>query len=348
MARIIGRGYSYNDVLIIPKYNKVRSRRDVQLKTKVTRNHYIDIPFIASNMDTVCESKMAITLGKLGGLGIIHRFMPIEEEAKEVRKVKEQGLLTAAAVGIKDTGPRAEALVKAGVDILLIDLAHGHSKYAGKTLDYLKQLFPQIDIMVGNISTKDAAEYYLSKGADAIKVGVGPGTMCKTRIMTGAGIPQLTAIMDVYEAVKNEIPICADGGIKVPGDVTKALGAGASTIMSGTIFAGTEESPGEIIEKEGKKYKLYRGSASFDASMKKAELDGEKEKGVISVEGEETFILYKGPIKEYLEPFLGGLRSGMTYMGTDNMKKLIGKADFIEISSAGFEESTANGVSKKT
>ena len=211
MARIIGRGYSYNDVLIVPKYNKVRSRTDVNLKTKVTRNYEINIPFLAANMDTVCESEMAITLGKLGGLGIIHQFMTPEQQAEEVRKVKKEGLIAAAAIGVKDVEKRAKELAEAGVNILVIDLSHGHSKYAGKALDYLKENYPKIDVMAGNIATKDAAEYFLSKGADGIKVGIGPGTMCTTRIMTGAGVPQLTAVMDVYEAVKGEIPVCADG-----------------------------------------------------------------------------------------------------------------------------------------
>lgn len=347
MARIIGKSYSYNDVLIVPKYNKVISRKDVQLKTKITRNHEIQIPFVVANMDTTCESKMAIEIGKLGGLGVIHQFMTIDQETEEVRKVKQEGLLTAAAIGVKDVEQRAKALVDAGVDIIVIDLAHGHSKYAGKTLDYLKQTYPQIDIIAGNVATKDAAEYFLSKGADAIKIGVGPGSMCTTRIMTGAGVAQLTAIMDVYETTKGEIPIIADGGIKFPGDVVKALGAGANAIMSGSIFAGTLESPGELIEKNNKQYKLYRGSASFDASVKKAELQGEKDKKVLSVEGEQTLIPYKGPIKPILEKYIGGLRSGMTYLGASEMKKIIGKADFTEISLAGFQESIANGILKE-
>ena len=170
--------------------------------------------------------------------------------------------------------------------------------------------------------------------------------MCTTRIMTGAGVPQLTAIMDVYEAVKGEIPICADGGIKKPGEITKALGAGASTVMLGYLLAGTEESPGEVIEKENTKFKLYRGSASFEASVKKARLHGEEDKKIISVEGEQTLVPYKGTIRVIVDSFLGGLASGMTYMGADNMNKLIGKADFVEISNAGFEESKANGVNK--
>jgi IMP dehydrogenase len=244
MARIIGKGYSFDDVLIIPKYNKVLSRRNVNLKTRVTRNYEIDIPLLAANMDTICEKEMAIAIGKLGGLGVIHRFMTKEEQAEQVREVKRQGLLCAAAIGVKDVEERTRELVKSGLDIIVIDIAHGHSKYAGKTLDYLKEKFPKIDVMAGNVATKDAAEYFLSKGADAIKIGIGPGSLCTTRLMTGAGIPQLTAIMDVYEATKGEIPICADGGIKKPADVVKALGAGADNVMSGYIFAGTDETPG--------------------------------------------------------------------------------------------------------
>jgi len=346
MARIIGKGYSYNDVLIIPKYNKVRSRSEVIFKTKVTKNYEIGIPFIAANMDTICESKMAIAIGKLGGLGIIHQFMTIEEQANQIREIRQCGLIAAAAIGIKDVEKRVEALVNAGVNILTMDLAHGHSKYAGKTLDYIKENYPHIDVMVGNIATKDAAEYFLSKKADAIKVGVGPGSMCTTRIMAGAGVPQLTAIMDVYEATKGEIPICADGGIKMPGDIVKAIGAGANTVMIGFLFAGTEETPGEIIEKNGKKFKKYRGSASYDVSLKKAELHGEFGKKIISIEGEEALVPYKGGVKEIIDKYLGSLASGMTYIGAKEMKDIIGKADFIEMSHAGLQESIANGVSE--
>ena len=343
MARIIGKGYSFDDVLIIPKYNKVLSRRDVNLETFVTKNHKIKIPILAANMDTVCESEMAIALGKLGGLGVIHRFLPIEKQAEQVKRVKEQNILAAAAIGVKDFQERAKALVEAGVDIIVIDIAHGHSKYAGKTLDFLKENYPKIDVMAGNIATKDAAEYFLSKGADAVKVGIGPASLCTTRLMAGAGVPQLTAISDVYEATKGEIPICGDGGIKKPADVVKAIGAGANTVMCGFIFAGTDETPGKIIEKKGKKFKLYRGSASYKASLKKIELDKEKNKRIISVEGEETLAKYKGPIEPIIRKFLGGLASGMTYIGAKEIKNIVGKADFIEISHAGLEESKASG-----
>jgi len=344
MARIIGKGFSFDDVLIVPKYNKILSRREVNFRTKVTKNYEISIPLIAANMDTICEAEMAIALGKLGGLGVIHRFMTIEEQTRQVAEVKKHGLITAAAIGVKDAKERAEALVKAGLEILVIDIAHGHSKYAGKTLDYLKVTYPSIDIMAGNIATKDAAEYFLSKGADAVKVGIGPGSLCTTRIMTGAGVPQVTAIMDVYEATKGEIPICADGGIKNPADIVKALGAGANTVMCGYIFAGTAETPGEIIEKDRKKFKLYRGSASYDVALKKAEIDGEKDKKIINVEGEKTLIPYKGSIVPIIEEYLGALASGMTYLGAREMKNLIGKADFIEITNQGIKESGAHGI----
>ncbi|MEK6875395.1 MAG: guanosine monophosphate reductase [Nanoarchaeota archaeon] len=344
MARVIGRGYSYNDVLIVPKYNKIDSRKDVEFKTRATRNFSIDIPLVTSNMDTICESEMAIALGKLGGLGVIHRFMEIGQQAEEVRKVKEQNLLCAAAIGIKDYEKWAEALSNAGVDILVLDVAHGHSKRVGKTLDWIKERFSEIDVMVGNIATKDAAQYFISKGADAIKVGVGPGSMCTTRVMTGAGIPQITAIMDAYEISQGRVPICADGGIREPGDVVKAIGAGADTIVASYIISGTDETPGEIVEKAGRKFKLYRGMASYDATLKKLELDGEKHKEIISVEGEKTYVEYKGPIEPIIKKFLGGLASGMTYVGAKNIEELRGKADFIEISPAGLQESIAHGL----
>ena len=345
MARIISEGLSYDDVLITPKYNKIRSRTEVSLKTKVTRNYWLDMPLIAANMDTICESGMAIAFGRLGGLGVIHRFLTFEKQAEEVRKVREAGLICAAAIGIKDYEERVKRLKDAGVNILVLDIAHGHSKFAGKTLDWIKQNFPEIDVMVGNIATKDAAHYFLSKGADAIKVGIGPGSLCTTRIMTGVGIPQITAIMDAYEETQNRIPLCADGGIKEPGDVAKAIGAGANTVMIGGIIAGTDETPGVVFEDSlGKRIKEYRGMASYDATVKRLELDGRKHDEVISVEGEKTMVFAKGSVEPIIKRYLGGLTSGMTYVGAKFIDEFCGKADFIKISSAGFRESIAHGV----
>lgn len=346
MARIIAKGYSFDDVLIVPKYIKIVSRRDVRFQTRVTKNYQIDIPVLAANMDTVCESAMAIALGRLGGLGVIHRFLSIEDQVAEVSKVKAENLITAAAVGVKDYEERVKALSAVGLNIIVLDVAHGHSKRAGKTLDFIKENYPQIDVMVGNVATKDAAEYFISKKADAIKVGIGPGSMCTTRIMSGAGVPQITAIMDVYEATQGRIPVCGDGGLKNPGDITKAIGAGADTVMIGSMFAGADETPGEIIERDGVKVKEYRGMASFMATVKKLKLDGQKVEEDVHVEGEMTMVLAKGPVAKIITKLLGGLASGMTYMGAANIEAIRGKADFIEITSAGYGESIAHGVKK--
>ncbi len=342
MARIISKGYSFNDVLISPKYNKIVSRRDVKFETQVTKNYKLDIPIIAANMDTICESEMAIALGRLGGLGVLHRFLSIEDQVNEVKKIKTEKLIAAAAIGVKDFEERTKALSEAGINIIVLDVAHGHSKRTGKTLDWIKNNYPEIDVIVGNIATKDAAEYFISKKADGIKVGIGPGSACTTRIMTGAGVPQITAIMDVYEATQGRVPVIADGGIKCPGDIVKAIGAGADTVMSGSIFAGCDETPGEILEKDGKKVKEYRGMASYLATVKKLKLDGQKIDEDVHVEGEATTIDCRGSITHVIHKYLGGLASGMTYVGADTIEKLRGKADFIEISSAGYTESVAH------
>ncbi|MEM4605882.1 MAG: IMP dehydrogenase [Candidatus Pacearchaeota archaeon] len=343
MTRIIKKGYSFDDVLLYPRYSSISSRKDVCFKTKVTKNFYLNIPFLAANMDTICEKEMAIALGKIGGLGVIHRFMPIEEQAKQVREVKKENLICAAAIGVKDYKERTKFLVEAGVDILVLDIAHAHSFKAGECLLWLKENF-SVDVMVGNIATREAAKFFLDKGVDSLKIGIGPGSMCTTRIMTGAGVPQITAIMDVFEEVKGEIPICADGGIKNPGDVVKAIGAGADCVMVGKIIAGCLETPGRIIGYEGKKFKEYRGMASFEATLKKLKMEGKKESEIISIEGEKTLVDYKGPVENIIKKFLGGLASGMSYLGAKNIEDFKGNVDFIEISSAGFRESLPHGV----
>jgi len=229
---------------------------------------------------------------------------------------------------------------------LVLDVAHGHAKRTDTVLDFLKAKFPKIDVMVGNIATKDAAEHFINKGADGLKVGIGPGSMCITRIMAGAGAPQITAIMDAYEASQGRVPVCADGGLKYPGDLTKAIGAGADTIMSGSLFAGTLETPGNIIEMDGKKFKEYRGMASYKATVKKMALDGQKVDEVVHVEGEMTLMPYTGEVGLVIKKLLGGLASGMTYVGAQNIEALKGKADFIEISAAGMKESVAHGLTE--
>ncbi|MEH0155291.1 IMP dehydrogenase [Limibacter armeniacum] len=338
----IRKAYSFDDVLIVPKYNTIRSRRDVNFQTKVTKNHSIGIPILIANMDTVCESKMAIAVGKLGGLGVIHRFLTIEEQASEIRAVKDEGLISAAALGVKDYEERLEALVEAGLDIVVLDIAHGHSIMAKETLDYVKKHFPKVDVLVGNIASRDAAQEFADWGADGLKVGVGPGSMCTTRIMTGCGVPQLTAIDDAFQGAGG-LPICADGGIKQPGDIVKAIGAGADNVMVGSIVSGTDEAPGELIVANGKKFKTYRGMASFDAAVSKMKKDKQQVTEVISVEGEKTLVEYKGPVEPILKRYLGGLASGMTYNGATTIAELKANVEFVEMSTLGLKESIAHG-----
>ncbi|BDD07970.1 guanosine monophosphate reductase [Fulvitalea axinellae] len=340
----IRKAYSFDDVLIVPKYNTIKSRQDVDFTTNVTKNHTLDTPILIANMDTVCESPMAIAVGKLGGLGVIHRFLTVEEQVAEVKKVKAEGLLCAAALGVKDYEERLEALAKCGVDIIVLDIAHGHSIMTKEALMFSKSEYPHIDVMAGNVASHDAAHDLARWGADAIKVGVGPGSMCTTRIMTGCGMPQLTAIDEVYGAVGGRVPICADGGIKHSGDIVKAIGAGADNVMIGSLVSGTDETPGDVIRIKNRPYKLYRGMASFDAAVQKLKKDNQKHTEVISVEGEKVHTPYKGPVERIIKRLLGGLASGMTYNGSRTVSELKANVEFVEMTASGLYESRAHGL----
>jgi IMP dehydrogenase len=338
MAKIINKGYSYDDVLIVPKYSELASRRDVKFETRISKNFKIDTPIIAANLDTICESKMAITLGRLGGLGVIHRLLSIEHQAEEVQKVKAQKLIAAAAIGVKDLEERAKALVSAGADILVLDVAHAHSKRGGQALYHLKNTYPKVDVIVGNIATAEAAQFFLNLNVDGLKVGIGPSVTHTSWSMTGVGVPQISAIMDVMKATRGSVPICADGGIKCPGDLVKAIGAGADTVMIGSLFAGTDETPGEvIIEKDGD-FKEYRRLSSYLALIKKTMLDGQKVCEDIHAEGEVTMIPCRGPVMKVVAKLLGGLASGMSLVGARDIDALRGKAEFREIVGNDFED----------
>ena len=321
MAKIMGKGFSYDDVLILPKYNKILSRKDVDLKTKVSRNIRLAIPLIAANMDTICEAEMAIAIGKLGGLGIIHRYLSIDSQVKEIKKIKSENLIAAAAIGIKDYLERVPKLIESGLELLVLDIAHGHSKYAGKTLDWIKKNYPQVDVMVGNIATKDAAHYFFSKGADAIKVGVGPGAACRTREVTGFGVPQLSAIMDVARNKEYfpDVKIIADGGIKNSGDIVKALAAGADTVMIGSLLAGCDEAPnpGEYYGNASEYVNNHRAPEGFYGTVKKT-----------------------GPVEDVIKELAWGIRSGVSYGGATNLKELRENAEFILCTAAGQIESS--------
>ncbi len=473
-------GLSYDDVLLIPKKSGVTSRKEVSTETFLTKKIKLKMPLLSANMDTVTEANMAIALAELGGIGIIHRFLSIYDQAHEVLKVKryrnaviknpyaikynskasdalkfmkEKGvksllvisddnkitgiltsrdlklikndyempiseimtpreklvvaspnisideadslmvmnrieklplinhdwtiaglitrkdiekrishpnssldskgrLLVGAAIGVKeDALQRARALIEAGADILVIDIAHGHSELAINTLKKVKSQFPDIPIIAGNVCTSEGTRDLIEAGADAIKAGVGPGSICMTRIVTGAGYPQLSAIINcAREADKYEIPIIADGGIKSSGDITKAIAAGASTVMIGRLFSGADQSPGVTIVKNGKKYKVIRGMASFGAKFGREERENINNSGKSNnifdfiPEGVEAMVPYTGSVSEIINQLIGGLKSGMSYCGAESIDELRSKAEFIQITSAGLRESYAHDV----
>jgi IMP dehydrogenase len=332
-------GLTFDDVLIIPRKSEVKSRRDPSLKSQITKTKYLETPIVSANMDTVTESPMAIAMHKMGGLGILHRFMNIEQQVDEVVKVREAGAqIISASIGVNaDYKERAEALVKAGVNLMTIDIAHGHSVLMMDTLKWLKDKFSGLEVIAGNLATPDAAVDLIEAGADCIKVGIGPGSMCTTRIITGAGVPQLTAVALCAEAAESYgVPVIADGGIRTSGDMVKAFAAGAQIIMLGSMLSGTIETPGDIVNGR----KQYRGMAS-----KKAQVSwrGDMPQGM-APEGESTFVNVKGHVADVIHELCGGIRSGMSYVNAVSIEEVKQKALFMEMSANGISESRAHGV----
>ena len=469
-------GLTFDDVLLVPKYSDITTRSQTDLTTKLSRNITINIPFVSANMDTVTESSMAVAMARAGGIGIIHRFLTIQEQANEVLKVKRsgsimienpysisadksvqdaldyvdekevsgllvvdsnsklvgiiterdllfanpnnsiqdimtkdvvtakpgvsldeakeflhkhrieklpiiddsgaiKGLITSkditnnadypnaskdkkgrplvgAAVGVKgDFLERSESLLEAGADVLVVDIAHGHSENALNTVRNIKKAFPDCELIAGNIATAQGAEDLIKAGVDAVKVGVGSGSICITRVITGSGVPQLTAVLDCAKiATDHEIPIISDGGTRTSGDATKALAAGASSVMVGSMLGGTDESPGTVLTKNGKRFKVYRGMASLAASIGRKS----KESGSISLdddlndyvaEGVEAMVPYKGTVTDILKQLTGGVRSGLSYCGAHTIPQMQENAEFIKMSRAGFAESQPHDVS---
>jgi len=473
--KIISEGLTYDDVLLIPNYSEVLPR-EVSIKTKFSRNIWLNLPIVSAAMDTVTESAMAIAIAREGGIGVLHKNMTIQAQAQEVRKVKRSesgmiidpitlllsstvgdaknamkeysiggipivdedktlkgivtnrdlrfekddskllslvmtsenlitakqgttleiaevilqknkieklpvvneqnklvGLITfrditklsqnpnankdrfgrlrvAAAVGVtSDCLQRTEALVNAGVDAIIIDTAHGHTKGVIEVLKSIKNKFTEIDVIVGNIATPEAAKYLIENGADAIKIGIGPGSICTTRVVAGVGFPQFSAILEISQAIRNSgIPIIADGGIRYTGDIPKAIAAGASSVMLGSLLAGTKESPGETIIFEGRKYKSYRGMGSVEA-MKKGSKDRyfqdmEDDIKKLVPEGIVGRVPYKGELSESMQQFIGGLRAGMGYCGAKDIETLQKTGRFVKITSSGIHESHPHNV----
>jgi IMP dehydrogenase len=472
-SKFIGEGLTYDDVLLVPDYSEVLPR-EVDIRTKFSRNITINTPIVSAAMDTVTEYELAIAIAREGGIGVIHKNMTIEQQAAQIRRVKRSesgmvqdpvtlhesalisdalklmkdnkiggipivdksgllvgiitnrdlrfeknlkrpvkevmtseniittkvtdlkkaeqilqhnkieklpvvdknnkliGLITyrdiskikerpnaskddlgrlrvAGALGVThDTLERAHALVNAGVDALIIDTAHGHSKGVLDMLKVVKKTFPYIDVIVGNVATAEAGLALVKAGADGVKVGIGPGSICTTRVIAGVGVPQLTAVMMVASALKKSgVPVIADGGIRYTGDIPKALAAGASTIMAGSLFAGVEESPGDTIIFEGRKFKTYRGMGSLDAMEKGSKdryfQDVEDDIKKLVPEGISGRVPYKGTLSEIVYQLVGGLRAGMGYVGAKNIAALQ-EAKFIRITSAGIRESHPHDI----
>jgi IMP dehydrogenase len=362
-GKLIKEGYTFDDLLLVPAHSTVVPA-NVDLATTLTPRLRLKLPILSAAMDTVTEAAMATALAKAGGLGILHKNMPIEAQAAMVRSVKsatvdhpsmaavdDQGrLLVGAAVGVSaETMTRVKALVAAEVDVIAVDSAHGHSQGVISTIAAIRAAYPHLELIGGNIVTAQAARDLIEAGASILKVGVGPGSICTTRIVAGVGVPQITAVNDVYQIAKAaNVSVIADGGIKFSGDIVKALAAGADAVMLGGLLAGCEETPGEVIDVYGKKVKTYMGMGSLTA-MQKGSSDryfqgGQKELSKLVPEGIEATVPFKGPIADILYQMMGGLRSGMGYCGCANLSDLKTKARFVKITNAGLNESHPHDV----
>jgi IMP dehydrogenase len=355
---------TFDDVLLKPGYAGF-SRAEIDLSSKLTKNISLKIPLVSSPMDTVTESELAITLGKLGGIGVIHRNLTIEDQAAEVVKVKQAGQIVGAAVGSSPGyEERVEALIKAGVDVIVVDSAHGFSKFVIDAVTFIKKNH-KVDVIAGNIATEEGAEALIKAGADGLRVGMGPGAICTTRIVSGMGVPQLTAIIDSAKvAHRHGVPVIADGGVNYFGDITKALAAGASTVMMGRLFAATDESPGDVIEvtkehvparfrsivndeTDTYKFKAYRGMGSVGAMERGRQISSEDEfhgksfsaKSILVAEGVEGLVPSSGDLATFTGTLLEGLKSGFYYVGAQTITGLWETAVLQVITSASLSES---------
>lgn len=360
------KGLTFDDVLLIPAESHVLPN-EVDLSTQLADNLKLNIPLISAGMDTVTEGPMAIAMALQGGLGVVHKNMSIQAQASEVANVKsvvvpasatkaavddQNRLLCAAAVGVtSDTFERAEALLKAGADVIVIDTAHGHSAGVLRKIKEIRDHFPDVTLIAGNVATGEATAALFDAGVDVVKVGIGPGSICTTRVVAGVGVPQITAIYDAASVAREYgKPIIADGGIKYSGDVVKALAAGGNAVMLGSMLSGTTEAPGEVFEDHGKKYKAYRGMGSVGAmaqahgSSDRYFQGGVNEANKLVPEGIEARVEYKGDVSDIVFQIDGGLRSGMGYVGAPDIPTLIDKAQFVQITNAGLRESHPHDV----
>ena len=338
---------TYDDIQLVPAYSEIESRQSISLKTKLSRNFELNIPIIASPMDTVCDEDMAFALFTLGGAGCIHRFMTAEEQATQIKNLSDRIIRThewlgesgelistvspvVAAIGINPDEDRRRAvmLVNSGANVLIIDVAHGHHLKVINMIKFCKDAFPGVDIIAGNIATAKAALDLQEAGADGLRVGIGGGSLCTTRITTGFGVPNVTCLQEISECAT--VPIMADGGIRSSGDVAKALAIGASTVMLGSLLAGTTESPGKITKRAtGMLYKTYRGSASLDTKTANGQ-------AIRNVEGESTTVPYKGDVSPVINELLDGVRSALSYAGASDLTTYT--PEYVVVTQAGQSE----------
>jgi len=334
-------GLSYGDALLVPQRSPVDSRSDIDLTAQLTPSLSLDIPLVSAAMDTVTETETAIALAELGGLGVIHRFLSIDEQANAVRTVAAHGGPVAAAVGIdEDYLARTGAILEAGADAVVLDVAHGHMERALDAVAAIRDKYDP-EIVAGNVVTPQAVEDLAAAGADCVKVGVGPGSHCTTREVAGAGYPQLSAVDECADrADELGVTVMADGGIKHSGDAAKALMAGAETVMMGGFFAGTDEAPGRVVSRGGERFKRSRGMASTAANDDRAD----KQIAVDAGEGVDALTPYKGPLEPLTEEFLAGIRSGISYCGRHTIQKARENAVFVKVDQGAKERESAHGV----
>tara|TARA_B100000029_G_scaffold307984_1_gene300681 strand:- start:298 stop:1374 length:1077 start_codon:yes stop_codon:yes gene_type:complete len=342
---------TFDDVTLVPKYSEVLPS-EVNTQIFLSGKLKLKIPLLSSAMDTVTESSMAIAIAKSGGIGVIHRNLKPENQISEIKKVKLKKEVVGAAIGVGEKEIfRAKKLIRAGVDLIVVDTAHGHTKRVADTIKQVKKIKKNITLCAGNIATSEAAKFLADLGVDVIKVGIGPGSICTTRLVAGIGVPQLSAIMEVKKSLKKrKVKIISDGGIKFSGDIAKAIAAGADAVMIGSLFAGTKESPGKILKRNGNTYKIFRGMGSVGA-MSQGSADRYfqkiyKNRSKFVPEGVEGLVKYKGEVDNVIYKLIGGLKSSMGYLGAKNIKDLKNKQKFIKITKAGFYESMVHNIDK--
>ena len=347
---IEGIGLTFDDVLLLPNFCEVK-RQEIDVSTNLTAKIRLKIPLLSSPMDTVTEENMSIGLNSLGGLGVIHRNLTIDIQAKKVAAVKKESDLCAAAVGVgPDLEERAEKLISSGCDVLIIDSAHGHSKWVIEATGFLSSRYTDTEIISGSIATAAGAKALIEAGADCLRVGMGPGSICSTRIVAGMGVPQITAILEtVSVAHKHSVPVISDGGLRSSGDLVKAVACGASTVMTGSLLAGCRESPGKLVTVHGGKYKFYRGMGSVSAmkegsAARYGQMYRKGQRNKLIAEGVEGLVPFKGNLDGVVEQLIGGLRTGMYYAGVKNIEELQTKTRLMRISHSSLLENHPHDI----